>query len=337
MDRRKPTTRLQGGGSQTVIKPRPEGKRTDNATAQQGAARFELAPPQVGKRIVFHCSVCGHEADATYIEKYGRREWAIGSRVDRCPGRGECLRAIAEWLRAPSAAAFKTDPRPWLAQVAEFTTQREGDAESLPSTGYIEGWHSRLLATAHPFEYLTCERGLTVETIARYQLGWDGDEHTLTLPVYDSAGELVNVRRRRVGPGEPFRGLRGRGSQLYPDVPPGGILLAAGEFDVLAARQHGAGCPEWSGGVVTTTCGASLPDHLAAELAGRSVAVAYDVGEEAAAERTVAKLRSLACESWVVRLELLGLPPGGDLNDFFRDRGTARELAHLIRRERGRS
>jgi DNA primase len=248
------------------------------------------------------------------------------------------LRAIAEWVGAPSASALKTDPRPWLAQVAEFTTQREGDPEPLPSTpGDIEGWQSRLLSQDAPeaLEYLTRERGLTVETIAKYHLGWDGDEQTLTLPVYDSAGELVNVRRRRLGPGEPFRGLRGRGSQLYPDLPPDdedgvarGALLVAGEFDALAARQHGAGY------VVTTTCGASLPDHLAAELAGRSVAVAYDVGEDAAAARTVAKLCLFGCASWVVRLELLGLPPGGDLNDYFRNRGTARELANLIRRER---
>ncbi len=333
MDPRKSTTRLQGSGSQTVIKLHPEGRRTANGTTPQGAATSELDPPQLGDRIVFHCSKCGHEADATYIEKYGRREWAIGSRVDRCPGGGACLRAIAEWLGAPSASILKSDPRPWLAQVAEYTGRRDGEPEPLPSSAMIDGWQSRLLSVAEPeaLEYLTGERGLTLETIKRYRLGWDSDARALTLPVHDAAGQLVNLRRRRLGRGEPFRGLRGRGSQLYPDLPPGGVLLVAGEFDALAARQHGADY------VVTTTCGASLPDHLAPVLAGRSVAVAYDVGEEAAAERTVAKLHSFGCESWVVRLELLKLPDAGDLNDYFRSGGMTHELAALIRRERGRS
>lgn len=313
-----------------TIQLSPAGRDSLERSGPVDSVGIELEPRR-GERIAFYCSPCGHDADAVYTDKYGRPEWLIGSRVDRCPRGGACLRAVAEWLGAPSASALKTDPRPYLRSVASFVVTREGEPESLPSEGYVSGWHSRLLSTRKPFDYLTRERGLTLETITRYRLGWNSDEQTLTLPVHDAGGELVNLRRRRLGPGEPFRGLRARGSQLYPDLPPGGVLLVAGELDALSARQGGAGY------VVTTTCGAWLPDHLTAELAGRSVAVAYDVGEEAAAERTAAQLHSFRCESWIVRLGLLGLPLGGDLNDYYRGGGTTRDLASLIRRERRRA
>jgi hypothetical protein len=105
----------------------------------------------------------------------------------------------------------------------------------------------------------------------------------------------------------------------------------AGIFDVLSARQ--AGC-RWA---VTTTCGATLPDHLVHGLAGRQVAVAYDVGEEAKARRTVTKLRAAGSECWIVDLGKLGLPEGGDLNDYFRSGGTKAKLVRLIEAERGRA
>jgi hypothetical protein len=193
----------------------------------------------------------------------------------------------------------------------------------------MSGWQSALLSLDEPLGYLVDERGLAVETVKRYGLGWDRDEGRLIVPVYEG-GELVNVLRRRLRPGENFHGLRSRGSQLYPDLPPSsaGVLLVAGIFDVLSARQARA---HW---VVTTTVGDKLPDRLVPPLAGRPVAVAYDVGEEVPAAATVAKLRAVGSEAWVVRLGFLGLPPGGDLNDYYRDGGTTRDLAHLIRRER---
>jgi hypothetical protein len=174
--------------------------------------------------------------------------------------------------------------------------------------------------------YLLCERGLKLDTISEYKLGWDADANTLTLPVY-AAGALANLRRRRLGPRESFRGLYGRGSQLYPPVPAtGGILLVAGEFDALIGRRHGLPA-------VTATCGASLPDHLAHFLAGRSVHVMYDVGEEAQATRTVTTLHAAGANARIVPLDLPD--DGDDLSDWFVKYGRTRnQLMSLIRRTR---
>jgi hypothetical protein len=205
------------------------------------------------------------------------------------------------------------------------------------SDAAVAGWCSALFSNGDALSYLL-GRGLSEATISTYKLGWNQNEKLLTLPVYAAEGELVNVRRRSLASGAKFRGLFGHGSQLYPDVPwRGPILLLAGEFDALIGRQHGLPA-------VTSTCGSALPDSLAPELAGRRVAVAYDVGEESAAKRTVAKLRSVGSLAWVVRLQLLRwrtpgtarrkyLPIGGDLNDYFLAGGDADALLDLIRRE----
>ena len=111
---------------------------------------------------------------------------------------------------------------------------------------------------------------------------------------------------------------------------PGGRrwLLCAGEWDALAALQHGlpaltglAGCrwhPAWDSHAV-----------------GKAIAVAYDVGEEAAATRTVAQLmKAGAAEAWSVPLVRLGLGDGGDLCDHFLRRGSMRALRRVIREAR---
>lgn len=268
------------------------------------------------------CPVCGRpKLDVTRRPGGG---WWVG--CWRCTARGlsggDYMRALAAAVGAPGGGALLENPlkylRPWLHRAPSRRTP-----EQLPSKATVDGWHSRLMASDEPLDYLT-ERGLLTSTLVSYRLGWDGE--AITIPVFDASGELVNVRRRRLERGAKPIGLGGRGSQLYPDMPPGrGVVLAAGEFDALLARQHGLPA-------VTTTCGARLPDHLVPALAGRRVAVVYDVGEDVAAA-SAEKLVAAGAEAWVVRL---GLPrEGDDLTDWFVTYGRSRrELVALIRRER---
>src|SRR5205085_3355641 len=118
--------------------------------------------------------------------------------------------------------------------------------------------------------------------------GYDQGRNAITFPARDENGKLVNVRYRFLNPdADPKVIGLARPAVLYPDVPPeGGLLLVAGEIDALTGRQNDLP-------TITTTCGQQLPDPLAQRLAGRKVFVMYDVGEEAAAARTVAKLRAL--------------------------------------------
>lgn len=204
-------------------------------------------------------------------------------------------------------------------------------AAAPPSQAQVDGFHSALLSNPKALAYLNEKRGLTVETIDLYELGYDLDKNAIVIPVWDENGELGNLRRRFLAPdaNPKITGLA-RPAGLYPDVPAtGGLLLVAGEFDALIGRQMGLP-------TVTTTCGTTLPAHLAPRLAGRIVFAMYDVGESHAAKRTTAMLRALGSQAAVVHLALLGLPNKADLNDFFLRGGTAAEIKALCRRvERG--
>lgn len=286
------------------------------------------ATPKEGSReFQFACPVCG-KANGTAtlrVDRDGRLRWLVGcwSAYCRAIPSGDWLRAAAAEVGAPNGGALLVGPDVWLRPTGRPRSGVER-AAPLPSSSTVRSWalrlrrrEPRLLRWAHT------ERGLNTTTLRRHRLGYDGA--ALTLPVY-AAGELVNVRRRALATGaEPrYRGLAGRGAQLYPDVPATGpVLLCAGELDALVARQ--AGLP-----AVSTTCGATLPSYLAPALAGRRVAVAYDAGEDPTL--SVGFLLAEGADAWPVTLPL---DHGQDLTDWFvTHRRTARELRTLIRRTR---
>jgi len=92
------------------------------------------------------------------------------------------------------------------------------------------------------------DRGLSLESIEKYQLGWDGN--SITIPVFDEAGQLVNIRHRRdpakaKEDGPKIWGEKGYGVSLF-NV---GILqqladdhsyvvLCEGEFDAIKLNQQ---------------------------------------------------------------------------------------------------
>jgi hypothetical protein len=305
--------------------------RQPRATRNPGGVALDVTPRAAGvaepwKKHFFDCTYCDHEADATWTGT----EWRVGSSFsDRCPKKGDCLRAIAEAVGAPGGGEIKADPLGWLAPyLTGATRRREGRPALLPSEGEIAGWASRLLAEPHALDYLTETRGLSLQTIRRYELGTDGDN--ITIAVRDVSGAIVNLRRRSLDPdAEPkVWGLYKRGAQLYPGLlPRGAILLVAGEIDALSGRQLRLPA-------VSTTCGATLPEYLVPDLVGRRVAVMFDAGEEDAMERVVGVLRDAGCKAWAVRLIKLGLAGDADLNDYLVAGGSRERLVRLIRAER---
>src|SRR5207248_3502834 len=87
-------------------------------------------------------------------------------------------------------------------------------------------------------------------------------------------GEVVTEAYRNAED-EPYKDLLlpGRPVGWIERMPPerGGVLLCAGFFDSIIARQHEL--------PAISAPGSNLPDHLIPDLAGRRVAVCYDVGE----------------------------------------------------------
>lgn len=285
-----------------------------------------------GEKHLFDCPLCGGGDKLDVARKTDGTGWWMKCWSTRCPSGGDYLRALAEVVEAPGGGALLGNPMHYLGQGLPIrVTGREPAA--LPSHAMLAGWCARLLAGGDGLDYVLEERGLSVSTLKKYKVGFDGQ--AITLPVFGRACQLANVRRRFLNPakdGPKIVGLRGRGSQLYPRIPgEGPVLLVEGEFDALLARQHGIPA-------VTSTAGTSWKEEWDESVAGRRVAVLYDAGHRSwklAMRRAMQLEASGARQAWCVDLRRGGLRKGEDLTDWFVKYGRpADELLKLIREAR---
>jgi hypothetical protein len=294
-------------------------------------------------KFQFACPVCGgqHGDAVRKVDRDGRPRWLVScwDCQDACTSE-RYLRALIDAVGAPNGGALLHDPPRYLGHLARNESGRAGSSSRepalLPSHAALAGWHSRLLSESRPLGYLLTDRGLSLEIIRRNALGWDGE--AFALPVADvRTGEIVNLRRRRWPQpwpdGSRYRGLRGRGSALYPSVPTSGpLLLCAGEFDALVGRRHGL--PAFTS---TSGSGTRWRAEWNDRVVGRRVAVVFDADprEEAQAESRAAQLREAGADAWAVRLSRTGLGPKQDLTDWFvTHRRSATDLRVVVNRAR---
>lgn len=313
--------------AQEVLTDLSESARGASYTSYHDAPLVGLPPDEQ-----YECPVCG---GTLYVN------WRIGQWSQRPEPFYHCFSCANDYSNSEYNAELRAlNIWPYRIKQGDFSQlgpplgrgHRRIAPQPLPSEESVAAWREGLLASPEALRYLTQERGLTLETIQRYELGYDQGRNAITFPARDENGALVNVRYRFLNPAaDPKVTGLARPAVLYPVVPPeGGLLLVAGEIDALTGRQNGLP-------TVTTTCGTALPDHLAQRLAGRKVFVMYDVGEDAAAARTVAKLRGLGSPATVVELGALGLPAKADLSDYYRLGGKTWRLHALIRRQARRA
>lgn len=143
-----------------------------------------------GEKYHFRCPACGANADATWTGQ----EWLIGSFSTHCYRGGNCLRAIAR-AAGTTAPLLKANPLSYLKQWVAVVQRQNDNLPELPTLGQISGWHSRLLSTPDALDYLL-GRGISLEIIKRYRVGWDGDRQRLTFPM---RGGLLKTRELGVG------------------------------------------------------------------------------------------------------------------------------------------
>ena len=136
--------------------------------------------------------------------------------------------------------------------------------------GLVQEYHKRLMSLTGPIRDMLRERrGLTDETIRRFQLGWDGER--ITIPIYDEFNTLVNFRRYKWNSNDDqwkvlnyvdeysnsYGEVRIFGVDEVVDPTVEYIVWAEGELDRICAEQHGfhAACatsgagtwkPEWT-------------------------------------------------------------------------------------------
>jgi hypothetical protein len=336
---------LSPGGSPLAGSSEPGGRVPELVASPDNTA--DLPAPELGERYIYFCEPCSHRADATFkVNRRGREAWYVGSaHVDRCPREDECLDLTAKWLssalgREIKPAEFKEDPRPFLAALAQDDDPR---AFALPGGGRVPSGKIEEPRLTYDWEKSIRElrstrRGREARDYLRFR-GIDPLKHALGHTTH--RGYEAFVARCYVGNEvvtEAFRWYGRRPSNrnkndllagcrvgwIGAPVPPQGesVLLVAGFFDAFSARQRGF--------PAISAVGTNLPDHLMPDLAGKTVVVAFDVGEESAAKKVTEKLRQNGIRAQFLRLERLRLPDKGDLALYFQHGGSRNRLTLLI-------
>ncbi|MFA5936555.1 MAG: toprim domain-containing protein [Candidatus Paceibacterota bacterium] len=104
--------------------------------------------------------------------------------------------------------------------------------------------------------YLRDVRGIAWDIVQRYQLGYEPATNRITIPIYDSWGECVNIRKRALGESSKFKMINHKGHgdvRLYPEWELANyqsILLVEGEFDALVGWSFGIPTFTWTGGAM---------------------------------------------------------------------------------------
>jgi len=259
---------------------------------------------------------------------------SLSMNVDK--GVGSCHVGSCGWkgdIVSFIAVVLKTTRKTVL---ADLSTRYDlaGDEKTV-STRAIEQWHG-LLHDAKPLLKELYKRGVTDEDIRKRRLGCNRGR--VTIPIYNAAGQVVNVRKYLPGaPGDDkMRNMRGRGRiRLYPldQLEFHDVIVCGGEMKaiVTARMMNPKGV-----GAITATAGEGKWDPSFTQLfAGKRVWVCMDVDEPGvkAADRVAAQLRATVDRVFVLRLPLdTDAYPTGDLNDYFGPKvgATADDLFSLM-------
>ena len=223
------------------------------------------------------------------------------------------LVTLAEWAGVRSPVPLIRLARPLTAALDKFL-----DPELARCA------HVRLMDQADLCRWLLDRRGLTFDTLRRFQIGLlppdlPGGHPRIAFPVYDTQKRLTNIRRHlfafneemdRTNKTLPFAtGLR---SDLYPLSVldgAGDVLLVEGEADALLANQLGFAA-------VTGTLGAGTwKAEWSAALYGHSVTLLYD-SDKAGQDGAQKAAAALAGAGVSVRVATLPGDAGKDFTEW---------------------
>lgn len=206
-------------------------------------------------------------------------------------------------------------------------------------TNETESWDQacvNLLGNTDALTYLTQERGLTLDTIKEYKLGYVGDG--IVYPVFIN-GYLADERKYNMNwkkesedsPGEyipKIKSRKGASNLLFPcdswrnDPKP--TCLLAGENDTLLARQYG-----FNAVTVTFGEGSQFPKIFLNQFKDKLVYIIYDCDEagKQGARQVAFQLKEAGARVKIVDLGLPGTKEDKDISDFFlKHNQTAEDL-----------
>jgi len=189
--------------------------------------------------------------------------------------------------------------------------------------------HRILMQSVKMLHFLLNKRGLRKETIEKYKIGYDVER--ITIPVYDSRGGCVNIRRYSAearGKAKMISYKMGSGAaRLYPieNIEGDTILLTEGEMDCLLAIQMGYNAMTTTGGANTWRA------QWNSLFEGKKVLICYDIDKAglAGAEKVARSLYGIAKQVKIIKLPIVD-PPDGDLTDYFVALGHTKEDLDLV-------
>nr|BDD45325.1 hypothetical protein 3 [Elusimicrobiota bacterium] len=208
------------------------------------------------------------------------------------------------------------------------------------SESLVKRWVSNVNYNEEVRRYLREKRGLSEDTIKKYQIGWDEKRQRNTIPVRDEKGNIVNVRlynakkkpkminytEKQWKYGTPAR-LYGIDELIkYKDKQ---VILCEGENDRLLLQQEG-----FMAVTGTHGCGTFRSEWIP-YFEDKDVVIIYDCDKEgqAAVQNIVLKAfkNSEVASIKNVVLPLRGEKEDKDITDFFHKRGlTAEDLQKII-------
>lgn len=222
--------------------------------------------------------------------------------------------------------------------LVDLATRYDIDAGRYLDPSMVEQYAAHLKESG-PFLKALRDRGVTEEMMAEARLGyWDG---RITIPVFDLAGRLVNVRRYLPGaPGHlKMHNTKGYGAPVIyrpRDLADHRrVWLCGGEMKALVVGHMMAARPELDAGAIAVTAGEGTWDHKwDALLRGKEIFVCMDV-DHAGRKATRNLARSLVRAADKVRLVRLPLDAvkyaKGDVNDWVgREGATLDDLVKVM-------
>ncbi|MFZ2726439.1 MAG: toprim domain-containing protein, partial [Methylococcaceae bacterium] len=214
-------------------------------------------------------------------------------------------------------------------------SEDEPDAAKLPTEEFLDDAVDRLLANAVNMKVMREKRGLTLETIEKFGIGFhDG---RFLIPVRDAQGRLVNVRRYKPNATEPKDKMKswrpGTGSRrlFLPEVLDAHeeVILVEGEMDAIIGQQYGLP-------TLSHTAGATAWDsRWNLDFEGKVVFICYDCDDTGrrGARKVEGQLQRYAKKVHVISLPLKD--KGADLTNYFVDQGhTAKDFRVLMEEAR---
>lgn len=184
----------------------------------------------------------------------------------------------------------------------------------------VEEWHEDLLDNRRVLNWLETKRGITLDTVKKFQLGWNG--HRVTIPVRDIARRIANVRMYK--PNTPGKdkvisytdsdGNAGYGSaRLFPmsNFDKKSVVLLEGEMDILLGNELGLPAVGHTGGAGT------WKSAWTRFFKGKKVYICYDIDEQGktGAQKVAKALYKEAAEVHIVNLPITE-PENADFTDY---------------------